>query len=113
MNPKLRQDFQGIDEPAELGILVALENATPTKGYAEELARRETDKDVRFREVICSEAYGVVKDSFMEAKKQFDGGGIDAVNVTQNKAVQPIKDCDFAFSRTCSRTNPLMERNRP
>ena len=112
MNANLRADFEGIDNLAQLAILVALDNATHTKGYTEELTRKATDKALKFYLSICSNAYAVVNDCFTAVKKQFDGGDIAAVTESEKKAVQPIKDCDFMFTRPPTRTNPLLESNR-
>ncbi|KAJ9681697.1 hypothetical protein PVL29_017873 [Vitis rotundifolia] len=112
MNANLRAYDEGIEDLAHLAILVALDSATRTKGYAEELTRQATDKDLKFCLKICSNSYAAVNDSFTAAKKQFDGRDFDAVDESEKKAAQPIKDCDFMFLRTSTRENPLLERNR-
>ena len=100
-----------IGDLAKLSISVALDYATNTKGYAEELRRHATDKALKFYLTICSNAYGVVKDSFTAAEKQFGKADFAGAEESEKKAVQPIKDCDFIFTRPPQRSNPLQERN--
>ena len=78
----------------------------------EDMVRETTNKALDFYLTICSNAYGVVVDSFTVALEQFEGMEFGAAEESEKKAVQPINDCNFMFTRPPTQTNPLLNRNK-